>query len=340
MSTRPLHTILGANGAVGRALSRELATLPVRVRQVARTPVREHPDDDLLAADLLDATATDRAVAGSDVVYLLAGLPYETATWVSQWPRVMQHVLDACARHGARLVFFDNVYAYGAVDGVMTEATPFNPCSRKGEVRARIATTLLDAMRAQQVQAMIVRSADFYYPGAAGATTSLLNGIVFDRLAAGKTPQWLGSADVVHSFSYTPDIARSLAHLACRDDAYGETWHALTFDEARTGRQCIELACNIVGQRVRVQNAGPAMVRLLGLFQPALREQVEMLYQFDRPYRFSSAKLAHVSGLTPTSYADGFGAALMGAVRTAPTASASVRPGTAHGYTARSTGAD
>jgi nucleoside-diphosphate-sugar epimerase len=308
VSTPAQHTILGANGAVGRALSRELARLDVRVRvrQVARTPVRESPSDELRSADLLDAAATDRAVAGSDVVYLLAGLPYDAKIWNVQWPRVMQHVLDACARHSARLVFFDNVYAYGLVQGEMLETTPFNPCSHKGEIRAQVATMLLDAMGASELQAMIVRSADFYYPDGDGATTGLLNRVVFDRLRAGKTALWLGSADVVHSFTYTIDIARSLAALAVRDDAFGQTWHALTSAERMTGREFVQLAASIAGRPATVQNAGPMLVRLLGMFQPALREQVEMLYQFDQPYRFSSRKLEQWSGLVPTPYASGF----------------------------------
>jgi nucleoside-diphosphate-sugar epimerase len=310
MSAHPLHTILGANGAVGRALSGVLAAQPVRVRQVSRTPTAESPRDEVVAADLLDAAATVNAVRGSDVVYLLAGLPYSTAVWQAQWPRVMQNVIEACAREGARLVFFDNVYPYGAVSGVMTEDTPFNPCSRKGEVRAAIATTLLDAMRAQQVKAMIVRSADFYYPGSAGATTGMLNSVVFERLAAGRTAQWLGSADVVHSFTWTPDIARSLAFLSTRDDAYGQTWHALTSAEERTGREFVRMASERMGRPMAVQNAGRTMVRLLSLFQPALREQVEMLYQFERPYRFSSRKLEAYSGLAPTTYAAGVGAVI------------------------------
>jgi len=252
---------------------------------------------------------------GSDVVYLLAGLPYNTAIWTARWPRLMQHVVDACSRHGARLVFFDNVYAYGAVDGRMTETTPFNPCSRKGELRARVATTLLEAIRADQVQAMIVRSADFYYPDAAGATTGLLNGVVFDRLTGGKNAQWLGSADVVHSFSYTPDIARSLAALSTRPEAYGQTWHALTANAEYTGREFVQLASQLLGRPAQMQNAGPLLVRLLGLGQPAMQEQVEMLYQFDRPYRFSSAKLEQASGLSPTTYAKGFAEVLGVAAR-------------------------
>jgi hypothetical protein len=55
----------------------------------------------------------------------------------------MRNAIEAAKRANARLVFFDNVYMYGKVDGVMTEETPFNPCSKKGEIRAEIATSLL-----------------------------------------------------------------------------------------------------------------------------------------------------------------------------------------------------
>ena len=69
-----MQTILGANGVIGRALSRELPSYTERIRQVSRTPKRVHPTDDLLSADLLDAKATADAVAGSSVAYLVAGL--------------------------------------------------------------------------------------------------------------------------------------------------------------------------------------------------------------------------------------------------------------------------
>lgn len=139
-----MHTILGSNGIIGQELARALSSYSASIRLVSRTPRKANPTDETFAADLLDPDATDRAVAGSEVVYLVAGLKYDYATWREQWPRLMQNVIDACKRHGCRLVFLDNVYAYGRVNGVMTEQTPFHPTSKKGEVRAQIATMLLD----------------------------------------------------------------------------------------------------------------------------------------------------------------------------------------------------
>jgi nucleoside-diphosphate-sugar epimerase len=182
-----MQTILGANGVIGRELSRHLPQYSGRVRQVSRSPKTVNATDELFTADLLDAKATAHAVAGSAVTYLVAGLKYDHKVWEDQWPKVMRNAIDACKRHGSALVSFDNVYAYGRVDDVMTEDTPYNPCSRKGEVRARIATMLMDEVNRAGLRGMIVRAADFYGPG---AVLSVTHATVTERLKAGKTPQW------------------------------------------------------------------------------------------------------------------------------------------------------
>src|SRR5436305_9809098 len=53
---------------------------------------------------------------------------------------MMRNAIEAAKGANTRLVFFDNVYMYGKVEGVMTEQTPFHPYSKKGEIRAQIAT--------------------------------------------------------------------------------------------------------------------------------------------------------------------------------------------------------
>jgi nucleoside-diphosphate-sugar epimerase len=297
-----MHTILGANGVIGRELSRCLRLHTDRIRQVSRSPRAETAGDELVSADLLDHEATARAVAGSQVAYLVAGLKYDAAVWEDQWPRVMNNVIDACKRHRCRLVFFDNVYAYGRVEGVMTETTPFNPCSRKGEVRARIATTLLEAMSKGDVQAMIVRAADFYGPG---ATLSLTHATIFERLRAGKTPQWLGDPRAVHTFTFTPDAGRAVAVLAQSAEAYGQTWHAPTSPDELTPEGFARLACELAGRPFKLQVAPRWMLRLLELVTPVLRENREMMYQFEHPYRFDSSKVAAAHGLHATAYRDG-----------------------------------
>lgn len=301
-----LHTVLGAGGVIARELSFQLARDGRRVRQVGRRPVAVLPADETVSADLTDARATAQAVAGSEVVYLVAGLAYDTGVWAAQWPAVMRNVIDACRRHGARLVFFDNVYAYGWVDGAMHEDTPFNPCSRKGEVRAAIATTLLDAMRRRELQALIARSADFYGPA---ARLSLLESVLFARLRAGKPPQWPGDPDLEHSFTHTPDAGRALAALGQSQQALGQTWHLPTATSLHngpvTGRALAREACRIAGQPDRLQVAPRWLLKAMGWFVPVLRENDEMMYQYLHGYRFDSSKIEAAYGLRPTPYTDG-----------------------------------
>jgi nucleoside-diphosphate-sugar epimerase len=302
-----MQVILGANGVIGRELSRELTRYTDRIRQVSRNPRAVNPTDDVFRANLLDAKATADAVAGSSVAYLVAGLKYDYRVWREQWPVVMQNAIDACRRHGCALVFFDNVYAYGRVNDVMTEDTPFNPISRKGEVRARIATTFMDAVKRGNLRGQIVRAADFYGPG---ATLSLTYATVFERLKAGKTPQWVGNARAIHSFTYTPDAGRSVALLGNTPSAYGQVWHALTSPEPITGEGFVRLACEAAGKRYRLQVAPRWMLSLMGLFVPVLRENMEMLYQFEHDYRFDSGKIERTFGLTATSYREGIATTL------------------------------
>jgi nucleoside-diphosphate-sugar epimerase len=237
-----MQTILGAGGILGRELSRHLPRYTDRIRQASRSPKRVNRSDQVAVTDLLDPGATDRAVEGSQVAYLTAGLEYDAEVWERDWPRIMDHVIEACLRHDCRLVFFDNVYAYGLVQGPMTEETPFNPSSRKGEVRARIATTLLEAMDRGGLEGLIVRSADFYGPE---AESSLTHALVLSRLEEGKTPRWLGNPKAHHTFTFTFDAARSVALLGNTPEAYGQTWHALSCPDPMSGGGFVRLACEV-----------------------------------------------------------------------------------------------
>lgn len=302
-----MNTILGANGVIANELSRAIVASSPAIRQVSRNPRKVNPADETVVADLLDAQATTNAVSGSEVVYLVAGLKYDTSVWQEQWPKVMRNVINACKHHGARLVFFDNVYSYGRVDGLMTEDTPFNPISKKGEVRAMIATMLLDEMRNGNLQAMIARAADFYGPN---AVNSFPYATVFARLKAGKAPQWIGNPNAIHTFTYTPDTGHALVALGSSPEAYGQTWHLPTTKEPLTGADFARLACELAKQPDKLQVAPRWILRLMGIFVPVLRENKEMMYQFEYDYRFDSSKIESAFGLQATPYRQGISESL------------------------------
>jgi nucleoside-diphosphate-sugar epimerase len=295
-------TILGAGGAIGDELARLLAAGNQPLRLVGRNPRMIPGAAEALVADLTDLDQTVRAVAGSSVVHLLAGLKYDHKIWQEMWPRVMSNTIEACKRAGAKLVFFDNVYMYGRVGGPMTEQTPFNPCSRKGEVRAKIANELIAAWTAGTLTGMIARSADFYGPG---ARNSMANILVCDPLAKQQTASWLVNDSVSHSFTYTPDAARSLIQLAESETAWNQTWHVPTYPNPLTGREFIGLTAKELGVPAKHRVLSRPMMWVGGLFNSQVRESYEMLYQYDSAYVFDSSKFAQEFGFTGTAYAEG-----------------------------------
>jgi len=191
---------------------------------------------------------------------------------------------------------------YGKVDGPMTEETSFNPCSKKGEIRAQIATTLLEEMKAGDLTALIARSADFYGPD---AKTSVPNIFVFDKLAKERTASWLVNDSVRHSFTFTPDAARTLVVLAGNEKAWNQTWHVPTAPSPPTGKEFIGMVAREFGVEARYRVLGRPMIKIAGWFDKTIGETYEMLYQNDRDYLFDSTKFARAFNFEPTPYADG-----------------------------------
>ncbi len=300
-----MHTILGAGGAIGNGLVRELLGSAKKVRLVGRNPAPVEGTE-TVAADLSSLDQTVRAVSGSKVAYLLVGLKYDLKVWRALWPRIMQNAIEACKRAQAKLIFFDNVYMYGRVKGAMTEETPFFPCSRKGEVRAEIATRLLTEIKGGNLTALIARSADFYGPG---AKTGVPNVLVLDKIAAGARAMWLANDSVKHSITFTPDAAKSLAVLAENEKAWNQTWHVPTAANPPTGKEFIEIAARSFGVEPKYRVLSRPMVRVVGLFDTTVREIFEMLYQNEYEYVFDSTKIEKAFNLVPTSYAQGIGIA-------------------------------
>ncbi len=297
-----LHTILGAGGAISNELVKNLSAAGTPLRLVSRNP-KPVADAETVAADIADQQQAIKAVAGSNVVYLLAGLKYDVKVWQDLWPRIMANTIEACKRASAKLVFFDNVYMYGKVEGPMTEETPYIPVSKKGEVRARIATMLTDEVRSGKLTAMIARSADFYGPADAGH--GLPNVLVFEPMAKGSKAQWLINDAVPHSLTFTPDAARGVAMLAGSGAAWNQVWHLPTAAPALTGREFIPVAAQAFGVEPKYRILNRGMIKVGGWFNPLVGELYEMLYQNDAPYLFDSTKFARAFGFAGTPYAEG-----------------------------------
>jgi nucleoside-diphosphate-sugar epimerase len=233
-----MQTILGSSGVIGKELAKSLTRYTDKIRLVSRNPKKVNQTDKLFTADLTNAEQTLKAVEGSEIAYLTVGIQYKASIWQQQWPAIMKNVIDACKVHNTKLVFFDNVYAYGKVNGWMTEETPYKPVSKKGEVRKQIAEMLMNEVEKGNIKAQIVRAADFYGPD---TPLSMVTVTVFENYKKGGKAQLFISDKFLHSYTYTPDAGKATAILGNTESSYNQIWHLPTNKNVMTGKQFVKL---------------------------------------------------------------------------------------------------
>jgi nucleoside-diphosphate-sugar epimerase len=332
MSDDRIHVVFGA-GQVGRALSARLVGLGLATRVVSRGRPSALADGvEWRSADASDPEAATHAAHGAAVVYQCLNAPY--TDWPRRFPPLQRGVLTAAEGTGALLVTLENLYGYGPTAGQpMTEDLPLAATTAKGRIRAAMTRELLAASDAGRVRIAIGRASDFF---GAGVTESSLGERVFANAVAGKRADFIGDPDLLHTYSYVPDIAAGLATLGTDERAIGGVWH-LPGPETATTRQILDLVADHVGHPVGVRSLPKLAVRAFGLVNPMMRELVEMYYEFDEPFVLDTSKYQSTFGAaatplpaailaTVTWYQDRFGTAGAGDPRSgsAPRAAAGI----------------
>jgi nucleoside-diphosphate-sugar epimerase len=295
MHEQKLHVVLGAAGPLGLAVVRHLAAGGKRVRAAVRGRRADLPEGvEVVAADLAIAADTKRVCEGAAVVYHCVNPPY--AKWPELHPPLMDAAIEGAAAAAARLVFGDNLYAYGPVDGPLTEDLPYRPRGPNGRVRAQIAETLMRAHGSGRIQATIGRGSDFFGPGAHDST---VGDRLFARAVEGKAAQILGNPDAPHTVTYIEDFGRALVTLGEHGEALGEVWHVPNA-ETVTKRRFVEMVFEGAGHAPRLRAAPRWGIALAALFNPTMRAVKEQLYQSERPWVVDSSKFERAFGWTAT----------------------------------------
>lgn len=294
MSTRAV--IFGA-GQIGSLVAQKLIDRGEEVRVVKRGPGGIPKGAEAVLGDASDPAFCVKAADGASVVYHCMNPPYIAKVWAEQVPRYMTNLIEASARAGARLVVLDNVYMLGTPNGKpLTGDTPMNPCSRKGEIRAKAAEQMFDAHRRGVVRAVTGRASDFYGPG---GRLSQLGDYFWPRVFKGKGGQVTADPDAVHTYHYIPDVAEGLVTLgAAPDDAYGRAW-MLPCRPAETLRDLVRRMEKPFGGPIRISPMPGWLLSAMGLFMPMMREIGEMQYQWQEPFIVDDRAFREKFGVLP-----------------------------------------
>ena len=298
-----MQTVIGSGGTIGIPLTKELKKYTNNIRLVSRNPKKVNESDELFPLDVKNLAGIEKAVVGSDVVYITIGFDYRLKLWQNTWPPFMQAVIDACKQYRAKLVFFDNVYMYAkSAIPHMTENSPLDPPSKKGLVRKQLHGMILSEVQKGTLTALIARSADFYGPD---TNKSVLAETAAKNLLKGKKAMVFGDPNKIHTYTFTPDAGKATAMLGNTADAYNQVWHVPTTKERLTNVEWIDLIAKELNVPPQMQKIPKWMLYLLGLFNADIKEFPEMLYQNEMDYVFDSSKFEQKFGITATPPKEG-----------------------------------
>ncbi len=292
-----LHVVLGY-GPLGRAVCDELLAHGVDVSVVTRSAPVDLPERvRAIEADLSDTEVARVALADASVAYHCLNGPY--SRWPQVLPGLMEGVVAGADDAGATVVFGDNLYAYGPVDGPVHEGLPEAATFPNGRVRTEISRRLLDAHEAGALQAVIARGSDFFGPH---VRISLAGAGIVARLLAGQRPQTIGDPDLPHTLTFVQDFAAAMVRLGSDEAAFGRVWHVPN-PPTETIRAFAERVAEAAGVPSKPLQVAPYLgMRVAALFAPPVKAILQVRYQTVTPWVVDHSAYAARFGDHSTSW--------------------------------------
>jgi nucleoside-diphosphate-sugar epimerase len=298
--------LIGASGSLGKSITNALSAKnkPYRVIGRSEGSLRATFGNDPQAAIATwnpDAPESIRlALAGIDTAIYMVGVNY----WQFELhPQLMRKTLDGAIAAGVkRLLLIGTVYSFGKPQTErVSEDHPREPHTFKGRMRKEQEDLVLAAHASGKIQTAILRLPDFYGPG---VDKSFLWS-AFQAAKTGKRAQLVGPIDAPHEFVYLPDAGVTIERLIAEPRAWGSAWNL-----GGAGVTSVHAMVNEIfaqsGRKPKYMVAGKTMLRIFGLFNPVVREMVEMHYLLTSPVILDDTRLKNLLGDLPkTPYKEG-----------------------------------
>ena len=305
--------LFGAAGAIGRSIASAISAQGQHSRAVRRSEATPRqtfgadPRAEIVSADPDSPASAEAAAHGIDTLIYLVGVHY---TRFELHPELMRKTLAGAISAGVRqILLIGTVYPYGLPQTTpVREDHPRAPHTFKGRMRKAQEDLLMQAHTEGRIRAAVLRLPDFYGPG---VEASLLHGAI-KAAAQGGTADMIGPLDRPHEFVFVPDVGPVVAKLVGTPAAFGKIWH-LAGAGVTTQKALVAEMERQTGRKLKTRVVGKTMLRLIGMFNPVMRELVEMHYLQTQPVIMDDSALQQLIGpIEKTSYADGIRKALMG----------------------------
>ena len=341
--------IFGATGAIGTELAKILSTTYPhwQIQAVTRDTTKssflvslELANVTMIQGDPLDAQSVSQLIQKDcNIIFSCVGFhKYEAKYWSQHWPIVVHNLLNAMnsnnngnhetqltearRRTKQRLVFCDNLYAYGAGhDGPINTQTPTLSVGRKKgklNIRSWMHQVFDRHMKDHPGTLTVVKASDFFGPRV--TDTSVLGDTITGRMVKGEsTALAIGSVQPIHDFCYTRDLANALALVAEQDNVDKACDRFWICPHAIHGKSIQQIAndiaskvhnnnnnddgpTNSVDKNVNFSVLNKFLLYLLSPFMPLAREMIEMVDFWTMDYQIDDSEFCTTFHVQATDY--------------------------------------
>ena len=304
--------IFGSTGAIGRHLIEKLSEqhpaweITAVSRSTTFSKFSHLPNVTLVQGDAEDKDTMLSLCRDKVIVYSCIGFPrYERKYWAKHWPVTVDNLLAASSQFpNQKLVFCDNLYAYGPGEGVSPSSKIVKASIKsKPGIRAMLRSKFEARINKKPESITIVGGADFFGPLV--TDKSFLGDTFTKKIIDGEQPICIGSKDVIHDFCYAPDFANALYVASISPEAYGKFWicpHAIknkTMSEIANDIAKINSSKDV---SVKVQAYPGWSIKVLSPFMSFMSEMVEMLPFWTKHYTVDDSDFCQTFRMSPTPY--------------------------------------
>jgi nucleoside-diphosphate-sugar epimerase len=295
--------VLGATGGTGHALITELLARGIETIAFGRSQSKlqelaeQYGNPDHLHLAIGDVFSPEDIIAAAkevDVIFQSANVKYQEMS--TKLIPLGESVMKAANHLGKKIVIVDGIYVYSKNQLTkVTEDHPKNPHTKKGRLRVEFEELIFDK-KWEKSQALIVRLPDYYGPTSQNAYLHpTLQGIVSNQIAI-----FIGDLNTPREYVYLPDAAKMIVEIASRDESYGENWN-IPGAGTISGQEIVNIARKVTGYKKIVLPLGKTLISLVGLFDPLMREVVEIMYLTKEPIILSGEKYGKRIGIIPAT---------------------------------------
>ena len=305
MSYSSTVLILGASGRLGAVCTKAFAGAGWRViAQTRKTPTAQWPDG--VTALVTGDTPIKQFTAelqNIDVVVHAMNPAYTNAAWTAQVPAMMTLAIEVARSLNATLMFPGNVYNFGAnMPKLLDESAAQHPTAVKGKLRVDVESALRQATQTAGLRAVVIRAGDFFGSG---------SGSMFDQVSVSKIKKGTfthsGPLDVATPWAYLPDLAQTFVAVAKQRQQLADfevlhfAGHNINGRDWLGALQPLAVANRWVanGQALETAALPWRVMRVIGLFNPALASLAEMRYLAETPHALDNTRLRKLIGTEP-----------------------------------------